>query len=304
MKPFLQRYYEGIRKHIGDPVHAGRITEESMYEELTSIDADIFEKMLMMTGQHSRVGWAETLVTVKDGVKFYPLPLGFRRFISFKRFDDEGREIQSLESQPEYSSQYGVEILSSERGFKLDPAPTLESDQEWTLEYLRGPGLTHYATASGYGEYSIVSGVPPESPFGGELVLVPDYYAGMVLRVYSADSGAPQVRVISGSAVNSGQVTFVLRDRLNPLSGVVSYEILPCLPDPLFKVHIFDGAIQFLGDRQRTQKMEDLIRLRSKAWDTARGHVMSNAMDRPSTRPRKIRPLDRMPTGETIVNRY
>jgi len=304
MKPFLQRYYEGIRKHLGDPSHAKRITEQSMYEELFQIDNDIYQGLSKATGIKSRLGWAESTVVLQNGKRFYPWPPGWSKFLSFKRYDTDGREITSLNTQPEYSQQYGVENLSAERGFKLDPAPLITGDQEWTLEYLRRPGLLHYAPASSYGDYSITSGTPPTEPYGGELVLVPDYYAGLVLRVYSADVGAPQVRVIEGSAVNGSDVTFILRDKLDRLEGEVHYEILPCLPDPEFKVHIFDAAIQFLGDRQKTAKKNDLLLLRTKAWDSAMAHATDTSMDQPATRPRRVRPKDRMPTGETIVNRY
>lgn len=296
MEAFLERYYAGIDRHLTDPNATKRYTKAQKLADLHDIDRAIFESLLNVTGQESLIGYTEAVLTLQNGVVFYPLPEGFRQFIRLE-FRTSTLTLAHLPSKAHYQERYGVEILTPGRGLRIYPAPALSGDEDWVLIYQRAPGKLHYAKASAVGDKTIHSGVPGTD--AGELVLIDDYYNGMEIRIYSAGRGAPQQREIVWYKVMSDtQGVFHVRHPWATTSGDVYYEICPTLSLEYDSIYAFDAAMLTLDQRGHPDRSAALLRHRSNRWKKCLAYAASNVSDRGPARIRPLRPKDRMPTGE------
>lgn len=294
MKAFLQRFYTEVDEWLGDPTDEGGISLESKRRHLFRVSRQVFDALMGMTMQESTFGYAEALVTLKDGVSIYPLPAGFRQFLNLDLLRDDGGVIGSFSSKTHFSRSWGVEILDSLR-FRIHPAPRLSADQDWTLRYLRGPTQVHYAQASSVSGKTLIS-KGPENEDAGELFSRDGHYNGLSLIIYEADGGVPFSSDILEYTAKTR--AFHLRETI-PATGKVWYEISPGLPEPLDSIYALDVALSFLPARENPQKAATLFQTRDSVWEACKEFVLSNVSDRP---PERIHPPDRysnMPSGET-----
>ena len=298
MKAFLERFYEEVDDNLGDPHSSARLSKEKRLRDLHTVDRlFIFEKLIGSTLQESNLGYAEAEITFQNNVEFYLLPPGYRQFLELVRLDSEGRIISRIGSKPFHSKTYAVEILSAARGFRLAPPPILDADEAWTLRYNRAPGLLHYAQAPEVGEKTLTLGTPGVD--AGEKILLPDYYNGVEIHVYSATSGYPQTRVVQ---YDPGEGILHLRTPWFPLpKAPVWYEICPTLPYPYDSIYAMDVALLNMGRRDNPAKVAGLMRDREKLWAGARSFFQSNVADRVPERIMPLRAEDAMPMSEIPV---
>jgi hypothetical protein len=149
MEAFLERFYDEVDDNLADPHSQKRFTKDQRYRDLTTIQKRMFERLLSASGQESNIGRAEVDIEVVDGQEFYDLPPGFRQFIAFeKRIDGDPNDLEGqLFTVPTYSQEPGIEIISADRGFRMQPVPDSGWAGTWTLVFNKGPVPLHYATS-------------------------------------------------------------------------------------------------------------------------------------------------------------
>ena len=304
MDSFLERYYQAIDRECGDPHTSTRYPKADRLADLYELDQNLFDQLLKVAGMESLMGYTEATITLVSGQIFYTLPPGFRQFIQLE-YRQDNYVTKYLRSKSFYKDIHGVDILSSERGFRLFPPPSITEDQEWTICYLRAPGYLHYAKAarvSADGK-AVVSGTPPDD--GGELYLVDDYYNGVELRIYASDNNAhPQTRVVSdfvitGSSLRKQEGVFHLREALSPVpEGNIYYEICPTVPLRYDKIYALSAAIAELRRRDKHVKAESLEKEWRKKWVGCTAYFSSNTLDRGPERLHPLKPEDMMPMNE------
>lgn len=294
MKAFIERFYHDIDRNLGDPHSSVRFPKEDKLQALHDTDQEIFEELLKLVGMESWMGYSETEITIEDGVSFYQFPPGFRHFVQMEHRDALGRIDGVIRSKSYYSHDYGVDVLTADRGFRLFPAPILSTGAIWHLIYLRSPGLLHYAKAKAISDKSLTAGEPGKD--AGELVGIDDYYNGTELRIYSSGNSAhPQTREVLG--YKNG--VFILRHAWNPLpEGEVWYETVPTLPFKYDSLYAIDVALSVLPQREKGGKAIALLRPRKKKWSAARQYFAANVSDRAPTRLRPLTRKDQVATGE------
>ena len=125
-KAFLERFIRSVKKEVADPQTSGRLVTEDLLEDLHSADRDVFDELLRIVGQESLLGYAEKTVTFQNAIGFYTFPEGFRQFVQLERRVG-GYAVDILRSKQFYSQRRGVDVLSSTRGFRIFPAPSLSA---------------------------------------------------------------------------------------------------------------------------------------------------------------------------------
>jgi hypothetical protein len=294
-KAFLERFISSVREEVGDPQSSKRASPERMLEDLHSADRDIFDELLKSTGQESLLGYAEATVTFQNGVSFYPFPEGFRQLMELQRRVDN-YVVDVLRSKQYYSQRRGVDVLSSTRGFRIFPAPSISADQDWTLCYLRSAGRHHYAKASHVGDKSLSTG----EPVLGSLVLIPDYYNGMEVRVFEAtNNAAPQTNTVSDFTVQNNVGTFHLQYEWSPTpEGEVWYETVPNVPSEYEEFYALELAFKILERRGKTERLASILARRKKKWGSCVQFVIANVSDRGPQRTFPLHSEDLVPSGE------
>jgi len=294
-KAFLERFIRAVRKEVADPQSSGRLTTEDLLEDLHSADRDIFDELLRSIGQESLLGYAEATVTFQNAVSYYPFPEGFRQFVQLERRVD-GYAVDIIRSKQYYSQRRGVDVLSSTRGFRMFPAPSLSSDQDWVLCYLRSAGIHHYAQTTSVGSKNLVSG----TPVLGDLVLIPDYYNGMEIRIFAADNKAvPQTNTVTSFTVSEGKGTFHLQREWSPIpTGEVWYETVPNVPQEYEEIYSLELALKILERRGKVERLPSLVSRRKKKWSACKQFVIANVSDRAPSKTLPLRPEDLVPSGE------
>ena len=286
MEAFLDRYLASVDRNLGDPTQAKRYPIADKLSDLRTVEVQIWEKLLSASGQESTIGRCEHTITLQDGVSFYTLPGNFRQFMGFERRENGDRNMimSTMPSISMYDSGPGVEVLDAHQGMMVRPEPDLSEDQDWTLIYTKGPVLMHYGTAASVTSTTLVA---PASPTRGELVAMDDYYAGSILRVYSASAGMFQSRVIS--AYNATTRTFTLRTAWGTTpTGTILYEICPALPEPYDAIYALDAAIDKCASIGLFAQQQVLIQRRRPLWDACRNYFASNVTDRMPTRSARL----------------
>lgn len=300
MKPFLQRYIERVKTLVGDPNTSQRLDASYLYQRVHEVDAQIFELLISASGQEDTMSFAEATIGMRNNVQYYPLPDGFRRFLSFVAYDDTGITLDSLNSRSHYSSGSGIEILSGHQGFRVMPKPLQDSERDWTLGYIRGPGLLHYAKAETVDGDVLIGSVPGTD--AGSLVRKKDYYNGLTLSLYSPDDtaeGVPQTAVVRTFRWENDKPVFQMRTDFQPTRGEVWYEVLPCAgPYPYDSVYGLHTAMEILTSRRQFDLVQAIVPLYQKAWQAAKQYITSQVADRAPQRLIPPNVLDLMPTGE------
>lgn len=299
MDAFIERYFRALDRNLGDPHASKRYPKRERLEDLHAADREIFDALLKVMGQESLMGFSEATITLKNGVSFYQLPEGFRQFLQMERRVTEHSARDIIRTKPFYGQKYGVDVLTSSRGIRLDPAPILSADQDWTLLYLRSTGILHFAKAFAVSETSVTSGIPGDD--AGEVVLVPDYYNGMELNIFREDKkAAPQRReILKFSVLDGTKGTFHLRHPFSPIpQGDVWYEINPVLPWPYDSIYAMDVALLTLPRREKPGKAASLLKQRDKKWVAAKQYFLSNVADRGPSRTTPLKAEDLVATGE------
>lgn len=296
VKPFLERFYASIFRKIGDAHESDRLTKANLYQQLTTVNQQIFDQLIGLTLPESTFFYAEAEIVLEDGVSFYRLPPGFRQFLRMEtRNTVTGGTEFMLGSKSHYGYGRGIEILSGNRGFRLYPPPILSGNQTWIMKFLRGPGLIHHARAKRVGDKIVVGREPDED--AGELVRVNDYYNGLDLRICDT--------LETGEILNfdATTLTFHLRHSWDTVVGDdVCYEVCPCLPYPYDSIFACDVAIEIMSDRPKlVEKIVAQLPIREKAWNAAVEWVVSNVADRPPKRIYPPGPYDLMPDGEGMI---
>lgn len=294
---FLQRYYARVSREMGDPHASARYPDADKYEDLIDSEEALFNQLLKMAGQESMLGYAEATITLEPSTTRYLFPEGFRQFIALERRDSEGRLLSKLLSKPTYDTEYGPEILTTTKGFRLFPALSIEESQDWILRYLRSPGELHYAFIGDdkVSPLAVQSETPPTN--GGNTYFdVDDYYAGTELRIFQADVGQGQIREV----MDFKNGTFILRHAFDPIPrGSVGYEIVPSVPKRYDSIYALDAAIHQLIRRREFVKANELKKQRAGQWDSLRSLVISNTMDRAPARLKPLRREDTVPSGDS-----
>ncbi len=286
MQSFLERFYDDVDTNLDDPRTTKRTTKQKKLALLHTVDRQIWEKILMLTGQESMAGYAEVEITISDDKEFYLLPGNFRQFLRLERRTDGDRNAVEarLNSIPFYDTDPGVVVLSEQRGMLVKPKPVLTADETWTLSYLAGPISLHFATAGKITDTTIVAGTPGED--AGDLVLSDAYYDNAMLRIYEAETGSLQIREISNW--NHKAKVFTLRHAWNTIpTGTVKYEIRPSVPPAYDDLYAMDVAIRILGQRRRGRN--GLKSDRNELWNACTGYFLSNVADRAPERTLPIR---------------
>lgn len=299
MKSFLQRYYEQVKYLVGDPNSSVRLDTSYLYQRVHEVDRQIFELLVSASGQEDTMSYAEALIAIQNNRQFYPLPDGFRRFLGFSLFDESGSLLNTLPSRHHYSPDAGVEILSPHQGFRLTPSPLLDADENWTLKYVRGPGLLHYAKAKEIDGNLLVGSIPEQD--AGSLIRKNDYYNGLTINLFSPDDsaeGVPQTAVIKDFRWRDKTPVFQMRTNWEPTSGDVWYEILPCVPYPYDSVYAIHTAREVLVSRRQFELATALITHYQQAWQAAKQYMTSEVADRAPERVISRGVLDLMPSGE------
>jgi hypothetical protein len=304
MEPFLRRYYTLVDRRLADPHDSKRYPNSAKYEDLIDIEEALFNELLKMAGQESLFGYAEATITLNSTDIFYRFPEGYRQFLVLERRDssDRKRILDVIKTKPLYGTTYGIEILTATRGFKLDPPLNVTEPQDWVLKFLRSPGELHFAFVEDKDikPKSVQMGTPP-SDGGNAYPDVDDYYAGVELRIFQADVGVGQVRDVTD--FKNG--TFILRHEFSPLpQGNVGYEIAPSVPRRYDSIYALDAAITQSIDREKFTKANALRLKRSQQWDSIRGLVVSNTMDRGPTRLKPLKSEDLLPSGDSAYYGY
>jgi hypothetical protein len=284
MRPFIERYLEDVNNRLGDPSTSRRVTTAYKLELLDAVQKDVWEKLLRATGSESLVGYTETPISLTADQDFYPLPGNFRQFLSLESrtdADDPDTATGKLNSIPLYHPGPGVQILSEQRGMRIKPVPTSSSDT-WVLTYLKGPITLHYGDAQGVPTATQIQLAASVASDGteGELVTSDDYYNGSLIHIYSADTGARQVREIED--YDAGTKTVTVRAPFSPApSGSVKYEIVPDLPYGYDDVYAIFAAFRLTPARGNQAKRLLLKDELIEALTKAKSYIGSNVADRP-----------------------
>jgi hypothetical protein len=284
MKPFLEDFYERVDLHLNDPQTSVRYSKEDRLRDLESTERVVWENLLKVTGQQSLLGRAEADYTLETDKRFYPLPGNFRQFIQFVRRDsgDPDTIMDHLRSIPMFDRGPGVEILSEQRGMRIQPMPDLNTSETWTLVYIKGPVKLHYAKAVSVADKALVMGDPPTD--GGERINVDDYYNGSLIRVFSAgNNAAPQVNEVVDHQGVAGSLQ--LKHSWNPLpTGDVWYEFRPAVPSQYDDIYSLMVAMEVAGRRGLYAKRGALDRRFREMWGACRSYFTSNVADRAPSR--------------------
>lgn len=296
MESFIDRYFKDIDRNLNDPSSSTRYPKVDRLSDLHDISQDIFDDLSGSTMQESTLGYAEANIVIKNSVGFYLLPHGFRKFLGFEQRNSLGVATNVSGSKTHYSPSGGIQIITASRGFRINPPPQISGNETWVLQYLRAPGLLHFAKTESVTLQTVETGTPGTD--AGELRLLPNYYNGMELHIYKAATGAGQIREVESFTVSGTKGIFHLRHEFDPLpTGTVWYEVIPTLPYGYDSIYAMDATLLQLDRREKFEKVRSLIKHRRKKMQAAREYVISNVVDRGPSRIRPLSQEDLMPTG-------
>ncbi|MFM9966699.1 MAG: hypothetical protein ACKV2Q_36465 [Planctomycetaceae bacterium] len=296
-RPFLQRFYDDVAKHMGDPPGSRRIARSDLYEDLIKADRALWEQFCAASGQESTLGESESEISFTADEAFYPFPGEFRQFLRMeKRRNGNRNEVYDrLGTIPFNSPGPGLEIRDAQRGMVVRPMPELDDEDPWTLVYMKSTIKLHFGTAKSVSDRGLVAG--PLGTDGGEIVSLPGYYDNAMIHVVSADVGGGQFRECKSSKVVDGNVSFVLRFpwQIKP-TGTVVYEVCPCLPPEYDGVYALAVAAERLVGRNNPQRRASVIQQFQAAFGSAIRYLTSNTADRAPER--------MIPTDIAVVDPY
>jgi hypothetical protein len=278
MEAFLQRYLMELDENLDDPHSSTRMTKAAKLRLLRQVEKQIWERVTLIMGSGGDAHIVETDYDLIADQQVYSLPGNFRKFRFFEQRNNHDRHqvLCRYKSVRPYDTEPGIEILNGQTGFRINPVPIVASGQPWTLGYEKGPVLLHYGTANSVSDQGLV-GTPPDVPEKGDISTSDDYYKGCLVRVYSADQGAPQTRTVAAST----GLNYVLETPWSPTPhGPVQYEICPVLPEDYDGLYALDAAIRILTRRKQIASRRELIKERSEMWNACQNYFLSNVSDR------------------------
>lgn len=292
--PFIERFVDEVDDCLGDPHSQKRLTRAKRLELLYQVQVKLFERLLSgSTGQESNLGRVERAITLVNGQTFYPLPPRFRQFLELVQRDPNDRDVirQQLVSIPQWSPEVGVEILSAQNGFRVQPKVDSVFAGNWTLICRQGPAMLFYSTVDGINVDGDEVVVDAPAATNGELITIEDYYAGSVLNIYAGLTGVPVAREISASSYSAvdEQITFTLRDALadvptgdvdNPLMA----EISPEFPIGYDSIYAYEVAIAAATKRGQFTLRNGLKDDRKELWMSIEQFYSQNVADRQPVR--------------------
>jgi hypothetical protein len=288
MQAFLERFIADVDANLDDPQAAKRLGRDTKLRLLRVAEKMIWESLLMVSGQESIIGRAETTITIEDEKEFYLLPGNFRQFLGFERREDgdSNNVTARMRSIPLYDPGPGVVILSEQRGMMIKSRPRLNDSEVWTLIYQKGPVALHYGATTAVGDQTLTAAAPETD--AGEMILNDGYYTGSLLMIYDAATGSEQIREITEWKANSR--VFGLRHAWGTKpTGNVKYEIRPILPPDYDDLYAMDVAIRVMGRRRRATGRIGLKQDRKLLWTACMGYFLSNVADRA---PARLLPVD------------
>jgi hypothetical protein len=293
MKTFMQEYLHWVPALLGDPPSQKRVTTETMLLDLYAEEMVIYEDLLKVTISEGVLGYTETVIRIQDGVEFYEWPGNFRQFISLERrvgttgsdFGDPNNILDRLNTVPPHSRDRGIKISSVERGFRLSPVPSISGDQYWVLCYQKCPIKLHWGQGRIVGD--TLFQLDPSVPVGqGESIYAPRYYSGAMIRIHpdQANKITMQTVELTTQAQTTPLVHYNTRSPIRPTSqAAVTYEILPFLPDGIWKLIAVSVALAFCSPRKDPQTHSMLRKERRKFFRAARSWYGSTTRDRAPT---------------------
>lgn len=291
---FLERYYRSIHDNLSDPSSSKRFPLIDRYRTLHQVQERIWAQLMNGAGQESDLGRTEIDIEVVAEQDFYDLPPLFRQFIAFeKRVDGDPRHVSAwLPTIPTYACQAGVRLLGPDHGFQLVPKPTDSWAGTWTLVYRRAASKQHRSYAVRLTPTRLTA-AKPSVPEWGDQIKLPDYYAGVYVRVYFADLYAPQTKMCTGNTVaGDGTIIFEFdKTPFDPLpeGSAILYETCPELNESVDCLYAADAAILKAAQRVNVRRRAGLMIEREDYWKAARAFFGNNTADRPPERSRPPR---------------
>lgn len=145
MDSFLDRFYEGVRRRMGDPAATKRLTKGQRLLDFATAEANIWEKVMQAAGQESVPGRTETTITVSDATEYYRLPGNFGNFLHLNLFTSKTLTILSVED-----ATYD-DLLNDNGSFAIVTSSDEFADYVWRA----GDTFTITSPASLVGTYAI-----------------------------------------------------------------------------------------------------------------------------------------------------
>lgn len=275
-RAFLERYSAEVSDLLNDPHFSVRTPSETRLRMLLTQEKVIWERLLSAADE-SVIGMAEATITLQNGKRFYPLPGNFRKWIKFeKRLNGDPNHVSAiLKTKHVHNTDTGVILLTAQRGIEIDPVPIFSSDQDWTLIYQKGSVIHHYGTASHVTPFSLTSGEVSV----GTLQRIDNFYAGSMLKIFDADTGAPQTREVISSQGQAG--SFQFRHQLDIIpTGKIWYETVPALDEGLDSLYATDVAMAIMATRKLSRQRSLLMSTRMELFSAAKDQFMSLTTDR------------------------
>lgn len=275
-RAFLERYFAEVNEHLNDPSFSVRTSIERKLRMLLTQESVIWERLLS-AAEESVIGKAEATITLKNEKRFYPLPGNFRKWIKFEqRLNGDPNHVSAtLKTKHVHNTDSGVILLTAQRGIEIDPVPIFSSDQDWTLIYQKGPIIHHYGIASNITPMSLTSG----EVSAGTLQRIDNFYAGSMLKIFDAETGAPQTREVISSQGAAG--SFQFRHPLDILpTGKIWYETVPALDEGLDSLYSYDVAMAIMATRKLTRQRQLLMSTRMELFTAAKDQFMNLTTDR------------------------
>lgn len=285
MESFLERYYEQVNRELGDPPTSNRLTKAQKLADFYSIEAVLYENLLSATGHESLIGRTEVFVNFTEGVDTYRFPENYRNYLSLEKRQADNPDIvlARLRTITEFHPGPGVLLLGARKAFKIRPAPSIDSTNEWTLTYQRLWGRIHYGRCSIPHARALVH-EGPMADGAGELVRRANYYRGAQINVYGGVSGIPQQNTVDSSS-EAGVFSFVhpwdplpKGDADNPLM----YEVLPTIPYEHEQLYAVEAAIRNSPRRHNEQWQNTVAATQQRLWNACLSHFSKATTERPS----------------------
>lgn len=285
-RAFIERYFTEVSEWLNDPNLSVRNSSEKKLRMLGTFEKMIWERLLPASSE-AVLGMTEAVIPIQNGKRFYPLPGNFRKFIRLeRRLEGDPNRVQSiLPTKHVHSTEPGVILISALKGFEIDPSPILAAEQDWTLIYHKGSVNHHYGVAKDINPLSLSS----DSVVQGTISGIDNFYAGSLLRVFDADTGAPQVLVVD-SYSGPGR-SFQFRFPFDPLptGSKVWYETMPVLDEGLDSLYAVDVAMAILAQRKMSRQRNLLMNTRMELLSAAKQQFQSLTSDRG---PERSLPID------------
>jgi len=231
--PFLSRAVDKVRDFTQSTLDEVKWTASKLVELVDAANVQLYEEILMAGEPKSYPRFAELAVSLVAGQEDYPFPGNFRRFKRMVQKDDNGRIINEILLTDYESDRPGMIIFGKDRGYRITPPPTENSD--WTLVYEAGA-----VRALGYGSCpsaGTTTTLKASAPTGSELGILStraDYYANCYLRVVSGTGPVGEIVRCTGYSYAAGVGTFTVTPAFStaPQTSDV-WEILPCVDYPM-----------------------------------------------------------------------